>query len=167
MLIRPELPQDRSAIFTLNAQSFETDAEARLVDALRTEAPRAISLVAESNGEIVGHILFSPVMLENHPTAPVLGLAPMAVNGPRRNQGIGSLLVEKGLQACRAKGAGAVVVLGHPEYYPRFGFRKASEFNIRCEYDVPDDVFMAIELAPAFFAGKQGVVKYHPLFSSG
>ena len=166
MLIRPESSQDRIAVFALNAQSFETDSEARLVDALRDEAPGTISLVADSDGEIVGHIFFSPVALENHPTAPVLGLAPMAVSGQRRNEGIGSSLVEIGLQACRESGAGAVVVLGHPGYYPRFGFRKASDFNISCEYDVPDEVFMAIELEPTFFSGKQGVVKYHPLFSS-
>lgn len=164
--VRQESRHDRAAVFTLNASSFSTDAEAKLVEALRTEVRDAISLVAEIDGKIVGHILFTPVTLAEFPDANLMGLAPMAVTASKRKQGVGAKLIEEGLQACRAAGAGAIVVLGHPDYYPRFGFRKASDFNISCEYDVPDEVFMTIELKPAFFAGKHGVVKYHPLFSS-
>jgi putative acetyltransferase len=82
-----------------------------------------------------------------------------------RGHGIGSALVYAGIEACRRLGAGAIVVLGHPDYYPRFGFRPASGFGLHCEYDVPDEVFMALELSPGFLDSRTGTVKYHEAFS--
>ena len=93
-----------------------------------------------------------------------LGLAPMAVAPEYQQQGIGSALVRSGLEHCRAAGYKAVIVLGHPRYYPRFGFVPASHFNIRSQYDAPDEAFMALELEPGALGEIGGVVKYHPLF---
>jgi putative acetyltransferase len=140
--------------------------EADLVDALRAQATPLMSYVAELDGTIAGHILFSPVTLLSHPDLAIMGLAPMAVLPTLQRQGIGSALVRTGLDACRDMGAGAVIVLGHAEYYPRFGFVPASRFGIRSEYDVPDDVFMAIELIPGFLAPRPGTIRYHPAFGS-
>jgi putative acetyltransferase len=90
----------------------------------------------------------------------------MAVMPEHQRKGIGSALVRAGLEHCKRLGFVAVVVLGHAEYYPRFGFSPAARFGIRSEYDVPDDVFMAVELQPAALSGKTGTVKYHAAFAS-
>ena len=89
----------------------------------------------------------------------------MAVRPEFQKQGIGSQLIERGLEQCRAAGQACVVVLGHPEYYPRFGFVPASRYGIRCEYDVPDEVFMIIELRDGALEGCAGIVKYQPEFN--
>jgi putative acetyltransferase len=128
MLIRAEEERDWAAVYALNAAAFETTAEADLVDTLRRELKPIISLVADDAGEIVGHIMFSPVALTGHPDLSIMGLAPMAVAAPRRRSGIGSLLVRAGLDRCMQIGVGAVVVLGHPAYYPRFGFVASVQF---------------------------------------
>jgi putative acetyltransferase len=166
MEIRGERPGDVGQIRSINLAAFGGAAEANLVDALRTGAEPMISLIAEIDREIVGHILFSPVIISSHPEVLAMGLAPMAVIPPRQRQGIGSALVERGVEECRRIGAAAVVVLGHPEFYPRFGFLPASGFGLRCQYDVPDDAFMAMELARGVLIGKDGVVTYHPAFAS-
>ena len=146
------------------------------MDALRTAAEPFISLVAEDKGQIVGHICFTPVTVEDRqscrseqaglPVLHVAGLAPMAVLPGRQREGIGSLLVTAGIEKCRRAGFTMAVVLGHPEYYPRFGFRPASIFGLRSEYDVPDPVFMAMELLPGAAAGVEGLVRYHEAFSA-
>jgi putative acetyltransferase len=165
MEIRPELPVDVEAVRNVNLAAFETSAEADLVELLRVQASPLISLVADDSGSVVGHILFSPAVLLGQPDVKILGLAPMAVLPTRQRLGIGSSLVRAGLEASRQVGFGAVIVLGHPKYYPRFGFQPASRFGLRCEYDVPDDVFMALELAPGTFSGKTGTIRYHPAFA--
>ncbi|REJ79360.1 MAG: N-acetyltransferase [Acidobacteria bacterium] len=165
MKIRPETENDIAAIHAVNIAAFEADAEANLVDLLREQADPFISLVAEREGEIVGHIAFSPVNHSDQAELSLLGLGPMAVLPGLQNQGIGSKLVLEGLERCRKIEAGAIVVLGHPEYYPRFGFVPASQFGIRSEYDVPDEVFMAMELDKGYLADAVGLVKYHPAFS--
>ncbi len=164
MLVRTEEDNDRDAVYAVNADAFKTSAEADLVDALRAQAQPIVSLVAEENGAVVGHIMFSPVSLSGHPHLKVMGLAPMAVTRERQRKGVGSALVRAGLAQCRHLGYTAVVVLGHPEYYPRFGFLPSSRFGIDCEYDVPEEVFMATELHPDALSGKTGRVKYHAAF---
>jgi putative acetyltransferase len=115
---------------------------------------------------VVGHIAFSPVTLSNDPAVRMMGLAPMAVLPAFQGRGIGSALVTAGLEACRHLGIGAVVVLGHAAYYPRFGFVPASRFEINSEYDVPDEVFMALELEPGFLVDRRGTARFHPVFSN-
>jgi putative acetyltransferase len=165
MTIRPERAADLDAIATVNRAAFETSAEANLVDALREQAEGIVSLVAEEHGAIVGHILFSPVTLSGHNDVKMMGLAPMAVLPAMQRRRIGSALVRAGLERCKELGYVAVVVLGHPDYYPRFGFVPASRFGIGCEYDVPDEVFLASELEPGSLRGKSGTVRYHRAFA--
>lgn len=165
MLIRTENEKDRAEVYALNSVAFASTTEADLVNALRKEAQPVISLVAEENGQIVGHIMFSPVTLTGHEELKIMGLAPMAVAPEQQNRGYGSALVRAGLEQCRQLGAGAVVVLGHATYYPRFGFSPSSNAGISCEYDVPEEYFMVLELQPGYLQGKSGTIKYHNLFS--
>ena len=157
--IRFESPADIDAIRRVNEAAFGQPDEARIVDALRAAAHPFLSLVADDDGEIVGHIAFSPVDAGG---MTILGLAPMAVAPHRQRQGIGTMLVEAGLEECRRAGFGAVVVLGHPDYYPRFGFEPAAPKGLTSEYDVPDPVFMVLELVPG--AAPNGVARYHDAF---
>lgn len=166
MQIRPERDTDRDAVRAVNAAAFPTPAEADLVDALREQARPVISLVAERDGAIVGHILFSPVTLDSRPGLSMMGLAPMAVAPEHQRSGVGLALVRAGLDECRQKGFSAVVVLGHPEYYPRFGFVPAVRYGLRSEYDVPDEVFMVQELVPGALEGAPGTIRYHAAFGS-
>lgn len=154
------------AIHTVEAAAFPSPAEADLVDALRRAATPLVSLVADEGGAIVGHALFSPVTLDDRPALRLMGLGPMAVAPARQRSGIGSALVREGLHACARAGIAGVVVLGHPEYYPRFGFVPASRFGIGCEYEAPDEAFMAIELMTRSLAGVTGTVRYHPAFGA-
>jgi putative acetyltransferase len=151
----------------VNVAAFPTRAEADLVDALRAAARPLVSLVAEESGAIVGHIMLSPVTLPGHPALRLMGLAPMAVTPPRQRGGIGAALVEAGLAACRRLGADAVVVLGHPAYYPRFGFAPGVRAGLGCEYDVPAEAFMVLALRPGALDGASGTIRYHPAFAAG
>lgn len=164
--VRPEQPEDHEAVYTINASAFGRPAEAELVEALRTGPEPKISLVAEVDGSVVGHIFFSPVSFEipSGERYTLLGLAPMAVLPEYQDQGVGSALVRRGLQACLEAGHPVVIVLGHPDYYPRFGFRPASTWGVRCAYDVPEEVFMLVELEPGALAGRWGVVRYPSVF---
>ncbi len=150
----------------VNVSAFETPAEADLVDALRSQAAPLVSLVAEENSCVVGHIMFSPVSLSDHPDLEAMGLAPMAVMPDHQCKGVGSALVRAGIEHCKQLGCGAVVVLGHPGYYPRFGFTPASRFGIKSMYEVQEDVFMALEMRPGTLRGRSGRVAYHPAFDS-
>lgn len=165
MHTRKECPADIDAVFALHTAAFPSDAEARLVNALRAAADPVISLVVEDTGVVVGHILFTPVSLAGCANGDIMGLAPMAVIPARQQSGIGCALVAAGLDACRAQGARAAVVLGHPQYYPRFGFVPASRFGIASIYDAPDEAFMALELVPNGLSGLSGTVRYHEAFN--
>ncbi|HKP14003.1 MAG TPA: N-acetyltransferase [Blastocatellia bacterium] len=166
ILMRPEQTGDIAAIRRVNEHAFCRPAEADLIDRLRERGNVTLSLVAVEEGHIIGHILFSPVIIEAARQAvSAVGLAPLAVLPEWQNRGVGSRLVTAGLDECRRLGHQAVVVLGHPHYYPRFGFVPASRFGIRSEYDVADEVFMAIELQPGSLDGRAGIAKYGPEFS--
>jgi putative acetyltransferase len=161
--IRTEQPDDIDAIREVNRQAFGQEQEGRIVDALRDNGGVLLSLVAVANGIVVGHIMFSPLSVG---TAIGAGLAPMAVVPGRQRQGIGSRLVERGLDRLRDEGCPFVVVIGHPGFYPRFGFRPAAEYGVTCEWDVPGEAFMAIVLEPESAASPAGLAKYRPEFST-
>ena len=164
--IRRECAADIDGIRAVNIAAFGSAAEADLVEALRIETTPLVSLVAEAGGTIVGHIMFSPVTVVGSASRFMMGLAPMAVVPARQREGIGSALVREGLAVCERLGVGAVVVLGHAAFYPRFGFAPASRFGLTCEYDVPDDVFMAMELEPGSLRGASGTMRYHRVFAN-
>ena len=165
--IRPEEPGDRDAVRRVNEAAFGTPAEADLVDALREsgDAVPELCLVAVEGGEVVGHICFSRVGLD--PDGPeLLALAPMAVQPSRQNEGIGSELVREGLLRAEETRFPLVVVLGHPDFYPRFGFDPASAYGVECPYeDVPPESWMAYTL-PAYEPGTRGTVAYAPAFGA-
>jgi putative acetyltransferase len=164
IIVRAETAADVPAVYRVNELAFGRPEEANLVDALRASARPFISLVAVSGEQVVGHIFFSPVTLEAETAACViLGLAPLAVLPEYQRRGIGAQLVRVGLKECQRRGCDVVVVLGHPAYYPRFGFVPASRKGLRCEYPVPDEVFMVAELRPHALVGR-GLVKYRPEF---
>ena len=163
MTVRPEAPADAPAIRHVHEAAFGRPDEADVVDRLRDRAPGYLGLVAVDDGRVVGHVAFSRVTLDPpRPDRALRGLAPMAVLPDRQRGGVGSRLVRDGLDACRADGAAAVVVLGHPTYYPRFGFAPAHQFGLACEYDVPPEAFMAVELADGALAEAGGTVHYDP-----
>jgi putative acetyltransferase len=168
--IRRERPEDFDQVRRVNVEAFGQESEADLVDRLREGGGAVVSLVAVQDGQVVGHILFSPVAFElregdGDRLPRMAGLAPMAVLPGLQRQGVGSGLIEHGLAACRREGFDAVVVLGHPEYYPRFGFTPAARKGLASEYPVPDEVFMVLELRPGALDGWSGLVKYRPEFS--
>jgi putative acetyltransferase len=167
MDIRPEVPEDAEAVRRVNTAAFGRSAEARLVDALRENGKALLSLVALREETIVGHIFFSPVTISGEKgTSTAVGLGPMTVAPQCQRQGVGSALVETGLKLLRSQGYKGVVVLGHPEFYTRFGFIPASRYGLSCIYPVPDEVFMALELEEGDFSANAGVVTYAPEFDS-
>jgi putative acetyltransferase len=165
MIIRSEKIDDIDRIREINMSAFGAESEAALVDALRKSGVPLISLVADEDKTVIGHIMFSPVTIDNGCAAiSVAGLAPMTVLPEFQRKGVGSLLVKEGLEQCKQEGYSAVVVLGHPEYYPRFGFVPSAKYNIRSEYDVPENVFMIQELYDGALTDCHGTVKYHECF---
>jgi putative acetyltransferase len=163
--IRPEEPHDRAAVRRVHETAFAGRTEADIVEALHRDDAVSVALVAEVDGEVVGHILFSPVSLVPETPGRLVALGPMAVRPHLQRRGIGAELVREGLARCRARGVDAVVVVGHAEYYPRFGFRPAHTFGLRCEYDVPPEIFMALELVPDSLRDVSGLVRYHGAFA--
>ena len=165
-LIRDENEEDYADVHRVIEMAFGQPDEARLVAKLREVAHPNISLVAVADKRVVGHIFFSPVTIESDRNVfTAMGLAPLAVLPEYQNRGVGSLLVWEGLKECLMIGHNIIVVLGHPGYYPRFGFTTAKLKGIACEYDVEDDHFMVAELEPGALKGRQGLVKYHPAFN--
>lgn len=169
LTIRPETPADRDAIREVNRLAFGRDNEADLVDAIR-DSPGFIddlSLVAEQDGAIVGHILFSRIAIhpEQGADRPSLALAPMAVRPDYQNQGIGSLLIRAGLDRAHELGHQIVIVIGHPPYYPRFGFRPARPQGLEAPFPISDPAFMAFPLTPGALDGVRGVVVYPETFA--
>uniref|UniRef100_A0A832M320 N-acetyltransferase n=1 Tax=Oscillatoriales cyanobacterium SpSt-402 TaxID=2282168 RepID=A0A832M320_9CYAN len=167
MQIRAEKPEDRDAVYRVNVAAFGREGEADLVDRLRG-IPSTFSFVAVESEQIVGHIFFSPVAISGTWADDlfILGLAPVAVLPDYQHQGIGSSLIRYGLDACARFGCKAIVVLGYPEYYSRFGFTPAKEKGLGCEYPVPDEVFMVLELEQGALEGCAGTVKYRSEFNA-
>jgi putative acetyltransferase len=163
-LIRRERPSDAAAIRAVNLAAFEGTEEADIVDRLRAAGGRQLSLVAEIGDAPVAHILFSEVTVgEAEEATTGMGLAPMAVLPTHQSRGIGSALVRRGLEILRGQGCPFVIVLGHPAYYPRFGFTPAARHGITTEYDgVPDEAFMVLELTAGGLESVAGVARYRP-----
>ncbi|GJM40743.1 MAG: N-acetyltransferase [Ardenticatenaceae bacterium] len=163
--IRPETAVEAQKVYAVEAAAFGRPAEADLVQKLQQADVDTISLIAVQDDEVVGHILFSPVTIKNDEgdyTAVALG--PVAVSPNHQKKGIGAELCRSGLAACQQAGYELAFVLGHPSYYPRFGFAPSAPFGLRCQFDVPDELFMVLELVPGAMNGKQGIVNYHPHF---
>ena len=161
--IREERAGDVAAIRELNRLAFGQDQEGNIVDALRANGAVTLSLVATLNGRVVGHILYSALTINDVVGA---GLGPMAVSPEHQRQGIGSKLVRAGNERLVTSDCPFVIVVGHPNFYPRFGFKPASTHGITCEWELPDDVFMVLILDPTVMTGVSGAAKYRPEFSS-
>lgn len=160
--IQAEQPQHHAGVAAVHLAAFPTAAEKNLVDTLRIQARPLVSLVAtDGAGSVLGHILFSPVTVEGHGGLHWMGLAPMAVLPAHQKHGVGSALVQHGLDACRALGVEAVVVLGHTHFYPRFGFVPASRHGLSSIYNA-GDAFMVLPLQPDRVQPVSGLVRYHP-----
>lgn len=165
--IRSEQPSDTEAIRTVHLEAFETSAEADIVDQLRQTCSERISLVALLSDRIVGHILFTPALTQTvtHQIKG-MGLAPLAVLPDVQGQGIGSALTEAGLEEVRAAGYPFVAVLGHPTYYPRFGFEPTTDYGLISEYEgVPNEAFMLLAFDPLALQQAVGEICYRPEFS--
>ena len=164
--IRAEKKEDYSAVQTVNDRAFGTPEEGGIVNKLRELCPDSLSLVAVRDEKIVGHIFFSPVTMDHKGTQIVgMGLAPMSVLPELQNQGIGSMLVKEGLKRIKGTKCPFVIVVGHINYYPRFGFQPASKFGLKCQWDgVPDEAFMAIIFNEQVMAGVTGIARYRSEF---
>jgi putative acetyltransferase len=164
--IRPEKPEDIPSVRIINERAFGQPAEADIVDKLRQNCPEALSLVAEDEGYIVGHILFTQVMVEtDEKSIQGMGLAPMAVLPERQREGIGSIMVENGLKILQDRSCPFVIVLGHAEYYPRFGFKIASKHGLTSQWDgVPDEAFMVLIFDEITLEGVSGIARYRKEF---
>ena len=168
VVIRPESKKDYPAIKEINDLAFGHSNEGILIEKLRRSPGfiPGLSLVAEYGAKLIGHILFYPVKI-NSPSAVYvsLALAPMSVHPAYQRSGVGKRLVIDGLKRAKEMGYSSVIVLGHSEYYPRFGFKRASAFGIRCPFKVHDNVFLAFELVSGALKDVKGVVEYPKPFN--
>jgi putative acetyltransferase len=164
--IRVEEAQDIPQVRTVNERAFDQPAEADVVDKLRGVCDDYLALVADDDG-IVGQIVFTPAVVEGPGRTVVgMGLAPLAVIPDRQRRGIGSALTRRGLEILRERGYPFVIVLGHPDYYPRFGFELASAHGLTCQWEgVPDEAFMVLILDAGVMEGVSGVAAYRDEFN--
>ena len=160
--IRKEETADIAGIDQVNEAAFGRRDEADLVARLRLNQKMTLSLVAIQDGSIVGPILFTPMQIATaeEESKQAVGVGPVAVLPEIQRQGIGAALMEEGLAICRAGGHAVVFVLGHPTYYPKFGFQRAADYGISCAYDVPEDAFMVLELKPGALKNVTGTAHY-------
>ena len=161
--IREEQPTDIDAVRELNRQAFDQEQEGRLVDALRDAGAVTLALVAVSDDAVVGHILFSPLTVGAEEGA---ALGPMAVRPAYQRQGIGSQLVTQGLARLRQRRCPFVVVIGHPGFYPRFGFGPAAALGLTCDWEVPAEAFMVNVLNAELGGRLRGRAQYRAEFST-
>lgn len=180
--LRAEEPEDAAAIREIHRLAFGRDAEAAIVDAVRAAGAAVLSMVAVDGGgageravaggdaaagPLVAHVLFTrvTVAVESGEDVSLVGLAPVAVLPSQQGRGVGTRLIEAGLEHLRAGSHPAVVVVGDPGYYLRFGFLPGSRWALRWEVDAPDEVFMVAELSPGALAGIRGVARFRPEFA--
>jgi len=162
ILIRMETEKDYEDISNVNRLAFGQEEESRLVNKIRNgnNFIADLSLVAETGGRIIGHILFSKIKISGSSIFESLALAPMAVVPDFQRKGIGAKLIVAGISKAKELNFGSIIVLGHKDYYPRFGFQKASKWNIKCPFEIPDEAFMAMELSENALKNKSGTVIY-------
>ena len=167
MITRKEINEDIDVIYLLQRTAFDSADEALLVDNLRENSPYTLSLVAEDNNRVLGHVFFSRVNFSKDPNFAMVALAPIAVLPEHRNEGIGSSLIKDAIDVLKQEGQKAIFVLGEPDLYARFGFVPTSFYQINCPFDVPQEVFMVLELEEdtlSPFAGETPV--YHEAFDA-
>jgi len=162
--IREERSDDVVAVGEVNRRAFGQDQESNIVDALRTNGGALLSLVATIHDQVIGHVMYSRVSVGDMVNGAALG--PMAVLPEHQRQGIGTRLIDTGNQKIKDAGYPFIIVVGHAEYYPRFGFRPAGKYGIKCEWDVPEEVFMVLMLDAAKMQGVAGLAKYRDEFST-
>ena len=164
--IREERREDYQAVRDVNNQAFNQPQEGMIIEKIRESGVEILSLVAIIDNKIVGHIFFSPVRMEEQPTLKDgMGLAPMAVLPDYQQQGIGSKLIKEGIQRLKLKSVPYIIVLGHKDYYPKFGFETASKYGLKCQWDgVPDEAFMVMILDDKMKPKIHGVAKYSDEF---
>lgn len=163
LILRTEQKKDYVAVDHLLKAAFDQRDEADLVHRLRESKAfiPELSIVATCEERIVGYILFTRISIINgNESYPSLALAPVAVLPEMQSKGIGSALIEFGHAHCRQLGHGSLIVLGHEDYYPKFGFQPAENWNITCPFPVPSKNFMALELRPGSLDGVSGEVRY-------
>ncbi len=166
--IRPETSTDQQAIYEITARAFGRPLEAHLIDLLRASPDfiPALSLVADQDGQVVGHVLFSKARLEGSATSGgLLALGPIAVSPDHQRKGIGGKMIHQGLAIAARLGYQGVILLGSPHYYPRFGFLPGSRYGLKTTYDVPDDEFMVQPLYPGGLEGLVGTAHFSPAFA--
>jgi len=165
MYIREEMPGDIEAVRMVNKEAFGQSVEANIIDKLRQNCPDVISLVAVQDDRVVGHVFFSPAVIESAKPLPGMGLAPVAVLPAWQRRGVGSTLIQKGLEILKGRSCPFVIVLGNAEYYPRFGFERASLHGIRSQWvGIPDEAFMILVLDEPATKGMSGVARYRAEF---
>jgi putative acetyltransferase len=163
MIVRPETPADHAAIRQVTEAAFGTNEEATLIDSLRADGSHLLSLVAEATGQVVGHIFFSRMCIERDgQQLQGVALAPLAVLPDYQRQGIGGRLIREGLHRLRARDERIVIVVGHPDYYPRFGFTSARERGINGPF--PTEAFMVLDLTQDGQTDLRGTVRYPGAF---
>ena len=156
-------PEERATIYAIHSAAFGRSDEADLVASLRDEGVVLVSLVAELDRCIVGHILFTRMFIETTgEPVPAVALAPLAVLPTHQRRGIGTSLIRQGLDLLRRRGERIVIVLGHPDYYPRFGFSRQKASSLESPF--PPAAYMALELTPGALDGIRGKVKYPAAF---
>lgn len=194
LIVRAEQPDDWPAVAALTKTNFDTHSNAKLNDALRQQSEHFVALVAQQHKCIVGHVMFSPATITQHPELKIAALAPMVVKDHLQQQGIGSALVRAGLLACQKQGAGAAIVFGPPAYFRRFGFvhyhqltlpnsalasvNISDDSHVTTKNSLPfytasdiksqrePDALMALELIPGYLSGAAGNVQYHAAFAN-
>jgi len=164
LVIRSEISSDENEIRVVNLQAFDSAFEANLVDLMRIRDKVVISLVGILDQRVVGYIMFSLVNIDPpYRKYTITGLAPLAVAPEYQNMGIGTALVHSGIHICKDNDFDAIVLIGHPDYYTRFGFVPGNSVGLESEYN-STDAFMALELKPGVFSDINGLVRFAPEF---
>ncbi|WP_287585564.1 N-acetyltransferase [Candidatus Borrarchaeum sp.] len=167
--IRQEVKEDYKRVYEINKMAFGREVESKLIEKIR-KGPNFVpelSQVAEKDNEIVGHILFSKIKIVGELEYQTLILAPLAVIPEMQKQGIGGKLIKHGIEKAIELRFDSIIVVGHKNYYPKFGFQNASKWGIKCPFEVPDGAFMAIELTENALENKAGVVQFPEEFMEG